>query len=284
MEKNLIIGATGSVGFEVSKRLSELQEPVKIAVRDPEKAKSINLENVELIHFEYQNPETFNSTFENVNKIFLVSPPSYLNLQDDVIKTINFAIDKGIKYIVNLSAISVESDTDKPMKKIEEHIVKSGIDYVLLRPNFYMQNFNDLFRDFIIHEDKIIAPAGDSKTGFVDIRDVADVSVKVLLDNQFQNNTYKLTGQKLLNMHVVAYIFSECLNKEIEYNNVSEELFKKTLYSAGWPAGTIEGTLQLCQHVKKGETNIVTDDMKNILGKEPISFEKFVKDYSKIWL
>jgi len=42
MEKILVVGATGSVGFEVAKLLADSNEPVKIAVRDPERAKSIN--------------------------------------------------------------------------------------------------------------------------------------------------------------------------------------------------------------------------------------------------
>ena len=283
MEKILVIGATGSVGFEVAKLLSDSNDPVKIAVRDPERAKSINLKNAELIHFEYQNPDTFKSAFEDVEKLLIVSPPSYLNLQDIVIKAIDSAIEKGAKRIVNISALSAESELDKPMKQIEDHIQRSGVDFVILRPNCYMQNFKDLFRNLIIQENQISIPAHNAKTSFIDIRDVAEVAVKALKEKHLNNQTVKLTGKQLLNMHVVAHLFSENLNKEIEYNDISEELFEKSLKAAGWPTGTIMGTLQLCSHVKKGETALITDSVEKIINREPIKFDQFIRDYSNNW-
>jgi nucleoside-diphosphate-sugar epimerase len=146
-----------------------------------------------------------------------------------------------------------------------------------------MQNFNDLFRNLIIEENQITVPTENEKICFVDIRDVAEVAVKALVDDNLRNNTYKLTGQQSINMHVVAHMFSEGLNKEIDYNSVTEELFKKRLIAAGWPASTIEGTMQLCSHVKSGETAIISDDIKNILGRDPIKFEQFIKDYAASW-
>ena len=74
----LIIGATGSVGFEVVKRLNELDQRTKVAVRNPERAKSTNLENVEFTYFDYLKPETFDASFAGIKKVLLVSPPSYL--------------------------------------------------------------------------------------------------------------------------------------------------------------------------------------------------------------
>jgi len=279
----LIIGATGSVGFEVAQRLDKMNERVKIAVRDPERAKNIMLNNVDFIHFEYGKPETFNPAFENVEKVLLVSPPSYLNIQDMVVSAIDSAISMGVKLLVNVSAISVESKLDKPMKQIEDHIRKSNVDSVFLRPNFYMQNFKDLFRDLIIEEHQISVPADNAKIGFVDIRDVADVALRALTDDNLRNNTYKLTGKQSLNLHVVAHLFSEGLNMDIDYISVSDELFEKRLKTAGWPASTVQGTVQLCSHMKNNEAGNITQDIEKILGREPIKFEQFVNDYSDNW-
>lgn len=281
--KTLIIGATGSVGFEVAKRLNKLNKSVKIAVRNPERAKSTELEKVEFIHFEYMKPETFEKAFKGIKNLLLVSPPSYLKIQDSVISAIDSAIKNGVELIVNISAISIESNLDKPMKMIEDHIKKSKVKSVFLRPNCYMQNFKDLFRNLIIEENEISVPANNAKICFVDIRDVADVAVKALTDDKLINHTYKLTGKQSLNLHVVAHLFSEGLQRDIEYNSISEDLFKKRLIAAGWPSSTIEGTMQLCSHVKSGETAESTDDIQNILGREPIKFEQFIKDYADNW-
>ena len=279
----LIIGATGSVGYEVAKRLNELDQRTKIAVRDPERAKNTNLENVDFAYFDYLKPETFDATFSGIKKVLIVSPPSYLNLHGNVKKAIDIAISQSTELIVNVSALSIESDLDRPMKEIEEHIKKSGVDYVFLRPNCYMQNFKDLFRDLIIEENQISVPAENEKTCFVDVRDVADVAVKALTDDNLRNNIYKLTGSQSLNMHVVAHLFSELLNKDVEYINITNEKFEKALRHAGWPESTIKGTMQLCSHVKNGEAALKSDDIKKILGREPIKFDKFISDYADNW-
>lgn len=279
----LIIGATGSVGLEVAKRLSKLKIPVKIAVRNPERAKSLKLKGVEFVQFDYSVQETFDQAFANIDKVLLVSPPSNLKLQKNVKKAIDHAVKSGAKLIVNISAISIESELEKPMKDIENHIAKSKVDYVFLRPNCYMQNFKDLFRDFIIKENQITVPTADAKICFVDVRDVADVAVKVLTDDKLKNKKFNLTGNQSLNMHVVAYLFSQGLHREIEYNKVSKTEFEKLLRSAGWPASTIEGTIQVCSHVKTGKTDVITNDIKEILGREPIKLEEFIKDYSDNW-
>jgi len=189
----------------------------------------------------------------------------------------------GVKLIVNISAISISSKLDRPMKEIESHIQNSDVDSVFLRPNCYMQNFKDLFRDLIVAENQITVPADNAKICFVDVRDVAEVAVKALADDELRNKTYELTGKQSLNMHVVAHLFSEGLNREIDYISISDEDFEKTLRTAGWPASTIEGTMQLCSHVKSGETAVVSDDIQKLLGREPISFEKFIKDYADNW-
>jgi uncharacterized protein YbjT (DUF2867 family) len=279
----LIIGATGSVGYEVAKRLNELNIRTKIAVRNPDKAIASGLENVDYIQFNYLEHSTFKDAFDGIDKVVLVSPPSYLQLQEHVIKAVDEAVNSGVKTIVNISAISIESDLDKPMKEIEDHIRKSTVDAVFLRPNCYMQNFKDLFRDLIIEENQIIVPAENAKSCFIDVRDVAEVAVKALTDESMKNQTFKLTGKQQLNMHVVAHMFSENLNKEIEYIDVAENLFEKRLRNAGWPEGTIVGTLQLCSHIKNGTTAQLTNDLERLLGREPIRFEQFIKDYSDNW-
>ena len=279
----LIIGATGSVGYEVAKRLDEIDFNVKVAARNPDKAKNSGLKNIDFIHFDYLDHGTFEPAFRGINKVVLVSPPSYLKIQDHAISTYDEAVKSGVKLIVNISAISIESNLDKPMKDIEDHIRSCAADGVYLRPNCYMQNFKDLFRDLIIEENQIIAPTHNAKSSFIDVRDVAEVAVKALTDENMKNQTFKLTGNQILNMHVVAHLFSEVLKKDIEFVDVTETLFEKRLKSAGWPEGTIVGTLQLCSHVKNGTTAQMTEDLKKILGREPIKFEQFINDYSDNW-
>ncbi len=282
-EKILIIGASGSIGLEIAKRLISKEKQVRIAVRNPVKAKKLKLKGAEFVHFSYSEKETFKPAFENVKKIVLVSPPSFFNIHEQVIEAIDEAKQEKVKLVVNISAMGIEKEKSNPMNIIEKHIVKSGLDYVFLRPNCYMQNFNDLFKNFIKDENQIAAPAGDEKTSFVDLRDVADFAVEALLNGRLKNKSYTLTGRQALNLHVVSYLFSENLKREINYNKISEAEFNKTLVNAGWPKVTIEGTLQLCNYIKGNTNSVITTDLKKVLKREPIKFEQFIKENIKNW-
>lgn len=282
-DKILIIGASGSIGLEVAQKLIDKNLHVKIAVRDPEKASKMNLKNSEFVKFDYFKSDTFDTIFENVQKLLLVSPPSYFGIQEKVINVVDSAINNGVELIVNISAISIESELDKPMKLIEDHIKKSKIPFVFIHPNVYMQNFTELFKDFIISEEEITIPAENSKVSFVDVRDVADVAVQALLNENLKNSTFNLTGKQAINLHVIAHLFSEALNKEINYKNISEEVFEKLLQNANWAKGTIVGTLQLCKHIKDGKIDFTTNDVQKVLEREPITFQQFIKDYLNIW-
>lgn len=282
-EEILIIGSSGTMGLEIAKKLIDKNQFVRVAVRDPNKAEKMNLRNTQFVKFDYFDSETFSLTFKNIKKLLLVSPPSYYGIQEKVINAINSAIENGIELIVNISAISIESKLDKPLKEIENHIKKSKIPHVFIHPNVYMQNFMYLFKDFIVSEEEIAIPASNAKVSFVDMRDVADVAVCSLLDEKLKNSTFKLTGSQSINFHVVSFLFSEALNKKIDYKDIPERVFEKLLQNAHWTKETIAGTLQLCEHIKDGKIDFITNDLQKILNREPIKFQQFINDYIEIW-
>ena len=70
----LVTGATGNVGREVVRLLSDLDYPVIAAVRNPiEASKSIS-SNVRCVPFDLTNPETFSDAFAGINKLVIVRP------------------------------------------------------------------------------------------------------------------------------------------------------------------------------------------------------------------
>ena len=57
---------------------------------------------------------------------------------------------------------------------------ESGIPFTFLRPNFFMQNFVNLYGQMIRDTDSFSLAAGDGKVSFVDIRDSGSVAATVL--------------------------------------------------------------------------------------------------------
>ncbi len=280
--KILVIGAAGNVCLEVIKRLINKGENVRIAAKDPERAKAMNLQNAEIFPFDYTHPETHDPLFEGITKLLIVSPPAHLKIQNLVTSVLERAKADGVKYIVSISAMGVESD-DHPLRIIENYIESLEVDYTILRPNCYMQNFSTYFCESIKEMNELRVPANSAKTSFVDLRDVADVATHILLNEDHKNMTFTLTGREALNLDQVASILSDVLKREIKYIPTTDDEYKMLMNVAGWTESTIDASLMLCHYVKQGWNATITYDIHTILGSDPISFQQFVKDHADVW-
>ena len=69
----LITGATGTVGSEVVKRLSAAGVQVRAMTRDPGKADSIRLPQVEVVTGDFEDAEAIRRACAGVDRAFLVT-------------------------------------------------------------------------------------------------------------------------------------------------------------------------------------------------------------------
>ncbi|MFC2084057.1 NmrA family NAD(P)-binding protein [Bacteroidota bacterium] len=284
MEKKiLIIGAAGNICLEVIKTLSTKNVKIIVGVRDPEKACSMNLPEVEIRKFDYCDQQTYGQIFDGVDSWLLISPPSHLKIHNCVNDVIDIAIKAGIKQVVNISAFGIQDDSH-PMRIIEKHIEDSNLGYTFLRPNCFMQYFNTYFRAGIVEENVIKVPAGDSKTSFVDLRNVAEAASNLLLKDSLENKTFILTGPRAFNCFEIAEIFTKLLNRKIEYMPISEDDYRLLLKLDGWLDHSIDASIKMCQFVRQGWNAVVTNGIYNTTGSDPTTFEKYVNDYKEFWI
>ena len=175
-QKILIVGATGRVGGELVRLLTEKGEAVRAATRSPSTVSTGFPCFKEAVEFDFDRPETFAPALKGVAKVFLISRPGDNHADKVAIPFIDLAKKEGIRLIVNLTAMGVERDDLFMLRIIEQYIEGSGIPYVHLRPNWFMQNFNSgpMLAD-IRATGGLHLPASDAKLSFIDVRDIAAV-------------------------------------------------------------------------------------------------------------
>lgn len=278
----LVIGASGAVCLETIQKLTAMRESVRIGVLNPDKAKAMDLKGVEIIYFDYNNPDTFSPAFESINSWLLISPPAGLKYHLNVLPVIDAALNAGVKNLVNISSLIAE-DKDHPMQIIEEYIKNSGSDYAILRPNCYMQRFNDFLRDCIKDECAIRVPAGDKSASFIDMRDVAEAAALLLMMEKLPNEVFTLTGEKAYKLADVADTFTKILSKQIIYEPVSIENYQEMLSGAGWSDLAIAETMQICGNMGSGIASQVSEDISKILGRNATSLESFIQAFAESW-
>lgn len=200
MLKILVTGATGNVGQEVLRLLLSHDCDVCAAVRNPNSAKHLLDSNIKSVPFDFTNPDTFYHAFLQVNKIFLVRPPALANIRLQIAPALDAAKLAGVEHIVFLSILGAERNRFLPHSKIEHYIKQLGIKATFLRCSFFMQNLNTTHREDIKTRGELLLPAGNGKTSFIDIRDIAAVAVRTLIEDGHQSRAYALTGKKSLNL------------------------------------------------------------------------------------
>jgi uncharacterized protein YbjT (DUF2867 family) len=144
MDRVLITGATGNIGFEVINYLNEFKSSNKIfaGVRNIEKAKQIISERnrVEFVEFDFENPETFNNALKNIDMVFLLRPPHISNVEKYFKPLIESFKENKVKQVIFLSVQGAEKSSIIPHNKIEKLIISYDLEYIFLRPAYFMQN------------------------------------------------------------------------------------------------------------------------------------------------
>jgi uncharacterized protein YbjT (DUF2867 family) len=286
-ETILVTGATGNVGSEVVRQLSQFTSDasIKAAVHSVENAKKVQqYDRVKTVQIDYDKEEGLQAAFNNANKLFLLTHPSPKTVVHES-NLISEAKKSGIGHIVKQSVMGADLKSGVEVmhlhRQTEKMIESSGIPYTFLRPNEFMQGFINYQGPTIKNNNAFYIPAADAKVSFVDARDIAAVAVKALMDgDRHYNKTYTVTGPEALSYYQAAEILSNATGKKIDYVNISDEDARGAMKEAGLNAWLIDTISGLYDYYRKGYASEISSAVEEATGKKPTTFAKFAKDYS----
>jgi len=281
--KILITGATGTIGTELIKYLSEKGIYFRAMVRSIEKAKDlVTIPGIELIEGDFDNSASIEHALKGIDKAFLLTNSSEKAEQQQS-TFVKIAKQAGIKHIVKLSQWA--ADVNSPVRFLRYHAVvenltkDSGMAYTFLRPNLFMQGLLG-FRDTITKQNQFFGAIGDARISMIDIRDIAAVAGEVLINSGHEGKIYNLTGPESLTHRAMAEKLSAAVGRKIQFVDISPETLQNILLSVGFPIWQAEGLIEDYAHYKLGEASEVQSGVKDAIGLEPRSFDVFAKDYA----
>lgn len=282
MKPILITGATGNVGREIINLLHKAGYPVRAGVVSIEEAQQLPVV-VPWEIFDFTNPATYPAAFADVEKMFLMRPPHITNIQRDIEPVLTYAAQAGVKHIVFLSLLGAEKNSFVPHAKIEKCLLTGPVPYTLLRCGFFMQNLSTTHRQDIQEHSDIFIPAGQGKTAFIDVRDIAAAAAKILTEPGHEQKAYPLTGSQAFDYHEVARLMSQELGRPITYSNPSLPHFVWRFWRRGYPLRYVSVVAAIYITTRFGAAATATPHLCDLLGREPISLTQFVHDYASAW-
>jgi uncharacterized protein YbjT (DUF2867 family) len=270
--KILVIGSTGTIGTPLVKALLAKGEKVKAASRTGNAA-----DGAEGVRFDYTDASTYANAFDGVDRLFLILAGGRLDTIDALTPVVEEAARRKVK-IVFLSVFGVDADDSIPYRQVELKIIASGVPYVILRPTWFADNFHSYWKAGIEHGE-IAVPAGEGKTSFIDVRDIAGSAAAALTTDAFDGKAFNLTGPRAIGYGEAAAIISQAISKPVSYSPVSDEVFIGILTGAGVPQDYASFLASIFHPVREGWTSAVTGDVETLTGHAPRSLETYVADH-----
>ena len=271
-DKILVLGATGNVGTPLTQILVAKGEKVKAASRSGNP-----VEGAEGVVFDFLNPETFAPAFEDVNRVYVLLPAGYVQAKQILTPIIEFAAARKIKVVLQ-TALGVDADDAIPFRQVELALQNSGTPFVILRPNWFADNFHTFWKAGI-DLGQIAVPAADGKSSFIDIRDIAASAAAALTSSRFDGQAFNLTGSEAFSYQQAAGILSTAIDKPINYTPINDQPFIEMLENAGVPGDYAAFICSIFYPVRQGWTAVITDDVEKLTGSEPRSLHTYVADH-----
>jgi len=281
MKNILVIGAGSGVGAEIRKQLEHEAYHVIGASRQAENR--TEAEGLSWRYYEASETSDLSKLFDGVDLAFFMSSPGLVQQDKVLIPLIEAAKAAELEKVVMMTAIGVDASDEIPFRKAELALENAGLPYAVIRPNWFYQNLSTYWLDGIINQKKLSVPAGQGKTSFIDVRDIAACAIALLTNGQADNRAFVLTGPESLGYTEVAEQLSAATQQSITYEDIAPETFKQGLLTASIPEDFADFLVGILGFVKAGYVAEVSNEVEKILGRPASPLRQYLDDTKQVW-
>lgn len=279
----LVTGSTGNVGSEVVKTLAAARADFYAAVHSPQKAAALQAQGIKTRLMDFSDPVSMVSAMKGIDRLFLLQPltPAMAETANTAVAA---AIAAGVKRIVRLSGMGADPKGAITLARwhgtADDHVMRSGADWAILRPNSFMQNFSVSHGWSIRDKGEFYLPLENAAVSWVDVRDIARAAAAALTADGHSGAVYTLSGPAALTCAQVAAALTNASGRPVRYVAVSADAAREGMKGAGLPDWLVDALGELFAVNRAGYTAAVTPDIERITGRPPAPFEKFARDYA----
>lgn len=231
----LVSGATGHQGNAVYRHLQKKGFKLRALVRDPstEKARQLMGRGEEVFQGDLEDTESLARALDGVYGVYSVQP--YTDDAATEIKQgvalIEAANRQGISHFVYGSVVAADEPTGivhfESKGKVEEHLRSSGLNYTILRPVFFMDNWQTTFAEPIMLGEIPLPLSPATKLQMVAVDDIGTFAALAFEHpGKWKNRTFSIAGDEL-SMQQIAESFSRVLSRDVRYIQVPWDQFER---------------------------------------------------------
>lgn len=277
----LVLGATGGIGGEVCRLLKRAGASFQAMARKQEQIDRLRREGVDAVLGDLDQPETLRAAMTGIHTLFLVTAPTPAQLAQET-AAIDAAKAAGVGRIVKISASDCNVRSKIPWARahalIDHHLRASGVDWTILMPTAFMQNF--LWFTKPVAKGYLPLGAGHGSISWLDTRDIARVAATVLTQDGHSRATYFLTGPETFDMTEAAAQLSKVTGRKVRYLNLPAPVFRLVLRLTGSSPWMADGLVAQFSDMVAGHHDIdPTGEIERLTGQPPRDFASFLRDH-----
>jgi uncharacterized protein YbjT (DUF2867 family) len=274
----LITGASGTVGSAVLAEVAGRGLPHRALYRSAAEAAKAPA-GTEAVLGDFADKASLAPALREVRSVFLVcSPiPQLVELETNVIEVAEAA---GVERIVLSSALGA-GDYPKSFpswhRKVEERLKAMRTEYVILRPNSFMQNVVAFYAPSVRAQGASFAAMGEARIAYVDVRDVAAVTAAVL-GGGHDGATYELNGPEALSCAEVASKISKHAGVLARFVDIPVEEQRRAMLAQGMPDWQVTALLDLQAYYTGGRGGSGDGTTERVLGRTARTMDALLEE------
>jgi uncharacterized protein YbjT (DUF2867 family) len=276
--KYLVIGATGNIGSRVTRRLIARGERPSVFVRSAKRAKTLFGAEVDIHVGDLEKPRSsLAAALAGVDGTFLVSNGPDLDAQD---RTVAFAAKSvGVRQVVKLSTLDVHTGvgTGPWHARGEAAVRESGVAFIFIQAAGFMLNALG-WADSIRDEGVLRSSTGKGKIAFIHPDDIADVAVAALTVRDHDGQSLVITGPEALSYGEMAATIGVAIGKQVRFQEISDNQAYSGVVAWAGKGRYADALVDIWRAVREGRLDTVSDGVKQVIGRRPISFDRWAEE------
>lgn len=267
----LVTGVTGGLGASILEHLSKqvsLKE-ISVLVRSEQKGEYFKKAGYDVRIGTYSDKAGLKKAFEGIETLIFVSgiPGQDLSRAEQHQNVVGAAKAVGVKNILYTSISNGEHSTAvlAPDHIVTEKLIQeSGLNYKILRNNWYLENeLNNL--EAAANGQDFIYAAGDSKVGWALKREYGEAIANAAVHPFTENKIYELSG-KLISYAELIRDFKVATGSDFSSYSISIADYKAGLEKAGFPEAAVAIVAGIQNDILQHQLEVPHSDLEELLG------------------
>ena len=282
----LVTGAGGKTGRAVIAALRGRGATVRAFLRDEARAAEIagvdrgGDPDVEVVVGDQREVDDLAGALDDVDAVYAIAPnvsPHEVAMARAMVIACRSA---GVLRLVFHSVVhpqltAMPHHADKA--RAEELVIESGLAWTILQPNVYLQNLAG-YVDGLRAGRFEVPYATDRPAAMVDLRDVAEVAARCLLDDLGVHGVFELSGPAEVTSVDIALAASEHRGGPVEVRRQDPDAWATATANAELPDATRQRLRAMFAHYDRHGSPGDATVLRALLGREPRDLHGYLDD------